>query len=81
VARSRYIEVDGSQWSATPQIAPALGVLFDALERDGWETAKVRDHRGVFARRFTSSKEYRAALALARFTVAEHLAERVGTRS
>jgi hypothetical protein len=56
-----------------------LAALSNALERDGWETAKLRGQRRLFARHFTSNKEYRAALAFARFTVAEHLAERVPT--
>jgi alkanesulfonate monooxygenase SsuD/methylene tetrahydromethanopterin reductase-like flavin-dependent oxidoreductase (luciferase family) len=79
MARSLYIEVDGSQWRATRQMPQDLAALANALERDGWETAKVRDHRRLFARRFTSNKEYRAALASARFTVAQHLAERTQT--
>jgi hypothetical protein len=72
VRRRRYIEIDPVWWSRSSCGAPQMAALLRVLAAEGWELTTTR-RRARLARRFTTKCEYRAALAKARFAVAEHL--------
>ena len=75
---TRYIEVDASNWSDASHETTEPERLFDDLAADGWEVAEARGLRRLFVRRFETESEFRAAVARARFKVAEYLSQRRG---
>ncbi len=80
MASARYIEVDASTWGDASHQAPEPGPLFSDLAADGWEVAEAGGLRRLFVRRFETESEFRAAVARARFKVAEYLVQQRSSR-